>query len=122
MIKYKPEHYQEIYDMLKVEGVSDEEMVFEDNETYVLENGHVQGFFTLYEQHGDSALAHLCVKKENRDLPTIIKLLQFFESKIERCYIHSDKEYLDKLLKMWWKIEPYASDEKYKYYVLEVRK
>ena len=83
--------------MLLAEGLKEEEMSFDKNATYIVDNS----FFTLRWEHGFMSLVHFCVDHNHRSHKSARDLLKGIkEVVVGKLIIHSKKEYLNKCIEL----------------------
>jgi len=126
--KYKPCDSENVYRILQAEGISHEKMFFPEGQTYVLCDYGIIGMFSYYMHNKEPHISHFCVDKKYRSPSTARLLAKYLKGVIRgegytRAIIHvckNKKGYLDKIVKYYTKQEPYAIDNDYKYYIMEV--
>ena len=117
MRKYQDSDYDTLKDMLLAEGLKEEEMSFDTDITYIVDNS----FFTLRTEHGFLSLVHFCVDQKHRSQKSARELLKGIkEVVVGKLIIHSKKEYLNKCIEYYYKTKPYEVKDGYSFYLVEV--
>ena len=116
MRKYIESDKERLTKMLKSEGIKN--MGFEKHTTWVTD----EGFFTIREEHGFPYLIHFYVDKDKRSINSARKLIKSVRSVVRtgKMLIHSKKSYLDKFIQYYFKVKPYARENSYNFYLVEV--
>lgn len=114
--------------MLYKEGLGLDEMEFEDHTTFVYDDGKVKGFFTFREnEHGYPCLTHFCVHRQYRGTEVTWRMIRAFKKIIrERGAVASivilkeNMSFVNKVVERYFKKGPYAVENGYKFYFVEV--
>jgi len=112
--------------MLLNEGIDESRNLKFGLNTYVLEDGsNIIGFFHfIFEKVGYPVLMNFCIKKSHRDTRKARYLMSKYLDLIEtigykKTVIVASK-YLDKIIRRYFKVDPYGENEKSYYYLVEV--
>ncbi len=115
--KYEGSDYDTLKEMLLAEGLKEEEMSFDTDTTYIVDNS----FFTLRWEHGFMSLVHFCVDHKHRSQKSARDLLKGIkEVVVGKLIIHSKKEYLNKCIEYYYKTKPYKVEDGCNFYLVEV--
>ena len=124
MRRYQKADRGYIYKSLKSENLRDDQMSFEQDNTFLNDTG----FFSYRMEHGYPYITHFYIDKDKRNHLTALKLLKDFKEKIkEEGYtafiveVLEEKQYLSRLV-MWLnrRRKPYAEVDGNKYYLVGV--
>jgi hypothetical protein len=119
MRQYKDSDYEWLKDMLLKEGIKEEEMGFDKHLTFIVG----KSFFTLKSDKGFLHLVHFCVDRKYRSVETMRTLLKAInEVVVGKLIIHSNKEYLNKVIEYYYKEKPYESENGINFYLVKMRK
>ena len=122
------EDFFELMKMLKMEGLLDSEMDFYKHETWVMNrNKGIAGFFTLRHEHGIPYLSHFCVKRDARCHSLARRLVSAFKNVVRDKGFHRaiinvpcGNEYLKKLVSVYFKTTPYATNDGLEFFLVGV--
>jgi len=118
MRKYKNSDEQWVKNMLRAEGIPDDEMVFNEKETHIVDD---IGFFTLTTAHSRPYLQHFCVDRIKRSPKAARLLLKSLARTVKGSLIITAKHaYLNVLIRYYFKKYPYAEKNGHKAYLVEV--
>lgn len=114
--------------MLLEEGLMPERMCFVKYKTFVYDDGEVKGFYTYKIAHDIFPhMIHFCVGREHRTLTVARALIRDFRQRMRadcfpKAIIHNSlhKDYLDKIIRWYFKTEPYSENKTHRYFLVEV--
>jgi len=122
MEPYKPHLFYKLYRALQDEGIPDDEMVFENNPTFVSD----LGFFTLRFDQEIPQVVHFLVWKNKRSYYNLINLYRNLKGiLIQLGFVRfiaavPDKFWL-KLSRLWGKdVKMYAEKDNIQYYTVRI--
>ena len=125
MREYQPADKKYIYESLRSEGLSDNEMTFETDKTFLTD----YGFFSYRMEHGYPFLTHFYVDKNKRSTRNALSLYRLFKQQIisegHKAFIAevmNKKAYLEKFIKWLGRRKHYAEANNSKYYLIGVSK
>jgi len=101
-------------------------MTFADSETWVVEHEDTfVGFFTFYRSDGELKLGHFYVDDALRHTKASVALClecldQAHDNGFERLIVHSRFPYISRFIARTFKAEPYARNDNYDFFCLEV--
>lgn len=117
---YTEDDFKYIYLALKNEGLTEEEMSFEDDQVFIMDIG----FFSFKERDEYPELMHFCVDKDKRSMKSARQLLKAFRNimlfKGYSFFIATapkDKPYIKRLLE-YLKGKYYTSGKTEDYYIV----
>ncbi len=130
MIRWATEgDYPACSEMLTAEGIPPEEQCYEKRPTWVYDDNGIAGFLTMTIVNNRPAIQHICVRRDMR-LPgakVVRELLRFFKDRCratgnDRAYAHADKDKpaTKKAIEYYFKVKPYAEDDKRHWYFLKI--
>jgi hypothetical protein len=118
---------QDLSDMLKAEGLKDEEIDLGRSATWVMDEGGIRGFFSIRMEHNIPYLVHFCVKQGERCHELARRLVRYFKSVVRSLgfqkaivNVKHENTYLQKLVSVYFKTAPYAQDNEVTFYLVEV--
>ena len=110
--------------ILLSEGVQPPDMKFEEYATWILEDDGLIGFFTLRREKGLPNVVHFAVSKERRSMSNARKLVKALVIKARHygktMILHSKKDYLDKIIRYYFKTKPYTEADGYRFYIVKL--
>lgn len=120
---YQPSDYFYLREILFECGIECKYHKFSSNHTFIL--GEREAFFTYYIDRGFPHLIHFAVSKNNRSVELARLLIKSFQGCVlslglTKAIIHSNNSYLSKFIEYYFKVKSYASDNNYKFYLVEV--
>ncbi len=103
------------------EGVLPEDIKLDLYPTYVFD----EGFFTMRIDNGLPAIVHFCVFKEKRSAQSARALAKHFKDTVrgwgfQQAYLHSKKDYIDRMIQYYFKTKPFAEKDGYRFYKVKV--
>lgn len=121
---FKPEDSRSICDMLMAEGITQDQMAFLDNETWVYDDGSIKGFYTVKMEGVFPHLQHFCIDRNSRGGQVARALIahfketfKMFNKKIINSPVNND--FVDKVIRRYFKVgEPYSVDKEHRFYLV----
>lgn len=111
-------------ELLKKEGLTDEQITVENDEIVEDENG----FISYRYEHGFPYITHALVYPEKRNGWNWLRLFIKFKNEVKAqghsafiAEVIPQKEFFDRIIKMLGKDQPYATTENGRYYLVTLR-
>lgn len=125
--RYKETDDAELKEMLKAEDVKEEDMSYDNLETYILEDDEILGFFSIKTEWDFPSLQHFVIKQNNRSPKVARALIRFFVAiiklkGIKKAIIHvsENKKYLNKFVRYFFRVQPYAFRDDRNWYLVTI--
>lgn len=116
-----------LFGLLTVEGLTPDQMDFEDNETWVYDDGEIRGFYTFRIEHDIFPhLQHFCIDRDSRGGNVARALIRHFKDRVKAfrtAIINSpnNNEFVDRVIRRYFGVTaPYATDTEHKFYLVQV--
>lgn len=113
--------------MVAEDGLDPDEFELDPDTTTIMQNGKVLGFFTLHEEHGMPSVRHFFVGKSHRTPDNARWLVKGMRGSVivkdhPQMIVHAvkDRPYIRKFVEYYFKVKPYAEDDKAWFYKVEV--
>ena len=121
--QYQDKDYFFLQEILLSYGTEFKDHKFDIHTTYVL--GDRDAFFTYYIDNGTPHLIHFAIKLSRRSNELARLLIKTFQgcllsSGYTKAILHSRKSYLNRFIEYYFKVKPYAVENGYTFYLVEV--
>ena len=120
---YQKKDYSDIANMMRIENNKIDGI--NSNNTIVMEDNGIIGFFTWVIEHNLPVLKYFCFKRDKRNLNKIRLMLKVCKTIIKnlgysKMIININQQYLCKLAEYYFKAKLYNRNETNYFYIVEV--